>query len=140
MSLPVFFPPPDISLRLPRGASTTLLDLCREAGIDCRATGLMAARPLFVGASEKMRAVKMPGHLRGVWLGLPDKKPKRRALLALGLLAYAVFDHGARESLRGLEVARATAGPGRPRRRAPLSAAERQRRRRAKTSIIEREP
>lgn len=128
MSLPVFFPPAEISLALPEGQRTTLAALCHSAGIDCRVTGLSASRPLLVAQASAMRAVRGPGPLSEVWLGIPAGKPARRSLVALGLLAFGVFDYGARECLRGLDVAKASAGPGRPRTGRAMSAAEKQRR------------
>lgn len=74
-----------------------------------------------------MRAVRGPGPLSEVWLGIPPGRPARRALVALGLLAFGVFDYGARECLRGLDVAKATPGAGRPRTGRALSAAQKQR-------------
>jgi hypothetical protein len=134
MGLPVFFPVPKITLRLPEGRSTSLPALCEEAGVACRVSGLSASRPLATATTPRMRVARMPGALSAVWLGIPPGSPRRRALLALGMLAYAVFDYGARETLRGLPESRAAAGPGRPRSARALTPAERQRRRRARSA------
>lgn len=134
MGLPVFFPSPEISLRLPEGVPTTLPDLCRAAGVSCRVSGLSTRRFLAMATTPRMRVVRMPGSLSDVWMGIPPGTPRRRALLALGMLAYSVFDYGARETLRGLPESRATVGPGRPRSARSLTPAERQRRRREKLS------
>jgi hypothetical protein len=133
MGLPVFFPQPEIALVLPRGRRTSLPELCEEAGVKCRVTGISAQRRIWIAAALSMRIVRKPGTLSGIWLGVPKASFSRRALLALGMLAYGAFDYGARETLRGLPEARATVGPGRPRSPRPLDPAERQRRHRSKT-------
>ncbi len=127
MSLPVFFPTPEITLELPEGEPATLESLCVAAGVACRVTGLSASRPLKIAVRPQMRVARTPGQLSPVWLGIPPASPRRRALLALGMLAYSVFDYGARETLRGLPESRASAGPGRPRTGRPATPAERQR-------------
>jgi hypothetical protein len=135
MSLPIFFPPSEIAAILPPGKPTTLRKLCQIAGIDCRVTGLSARRRLRLGDAAPMKAIRLPGALGPVWLGISKKeKPARRALLALGLLAFSVFDYGARECLRGLDEANASPGRGRPRKLRPLTLAERQRRWRQKNA------
>lgn len=132
MSLPVFFQSPAVESRLPRGGRrTTLADLCRQAGIPMRVTGLGARRPIYVSSAPRLAAVRMPGKLGPVWVAAPGSAA-RRSLLVLGVLAYAVFDYGARECLRGRPEARAAAGPGRPLVPRPLSVAERQRRHRSR--------
>ena len=130
MSLPVFFPPPEISLSLPAGEKITLSRLCELAEVACQVSGISAEREIFVAASPKMRIVRRPGALSAVWLGIPPGTGKRRSLLALGMLAYGEHDYGARETLRGLPESRASVGPGRPRSRRPLTGAERQQRHR----------
>jgi len=127
MSLPVFFQTPKISLRLPRGRRVTIEELCRQAGVSCRVTGLSARRQLHVADAPLLRAVRSPGPLGPVWVGVPYKDVRKRALHVLGMLAYGVFDYAARECLRGLEVARPSPGRGRPRTGRALSAAERKR-------------
>jgi hypothetical protein len=128
MSLPVFFPTADVATTLPPGKRFTLRELCTLAGVECRVTGAPAERRLRVGESPVLRAVRIPGPLSEVWLGIPRGNPRSRALKALGLLAYGAFDYGARETLRGLTIARPGPGPGRPSSGFALSAAERQRR------------
>src|ERR1700690_244051 len=138
MSLPVFFPSPEIRCSsLPAGKRTTLAELCKRANVACRVSGISAERPIFLAEAAEMRIVRKPGALSAVWLGVPpegvppegvpSRTAKRRALLALGMLAYGEHDYGARETLRGLSESRASAGPGRPRTRRPFTAAERQR-------------
>ena len=133
MGLPVFFPSCEISLELPAGRPVSIADLCHEAGVKCRVTGVAARRPVRVATAPSMRAVRRPGTLSEVYVGVPKCSPSRGALLALGLLAYSAFDYAARETLRGLPEAAAVSSPGRPLSPRPLSGAERQRRYRAKS-------
>lgn len=102
--------------------------LCALAGVECRVTGAPADRPLRLSEAPDLRAVRGPGPLAEVWLGVPPGALRARALKALGLLAYGAFDYGARETLRGLPIARPSPGPGRPILGKALSPAERQRR------------
>lgn len=128
MGIPLFIPRPSIALALPAGDDVTLDELCDLAGVRCKVSGLSARRPLTMALAKEMCSVKLPGSLSPVWLGIPKGTPKRRALLALGALAYGVFDYAARETLRGLPESRPTRGPGRPRSKKAMSGAERQRR------------
>jgi hypothetical protein len=132
MGIPVFIPQPLVALTLPDGEDVTFCLLCELAGVRSRVTGLSTGRPLRISPAANLSAVKLPGALSPVWLGVPAGTPRRRALLALGLLAYGVFDYAARETLRGLQVSRACADPGRPSSGRALSPAERQRRHRQK--------
>jgi hypothetical protein len=145
MSLPVFFPSPEISNKLPSGRSLTFMlhQLCLLAGVDCRVSGRPAERIIKIATNPQMKAVIGPNPLGDVWLGIPSPKRqtiKRRALLALGFLAYGVFDYGARETLRGLKVSRPGRSVGRPRSASSLSGAERQRRHRRTKKAEERRP
>lgn len=133
MGLPVFFPQPSIVRTLPPGVDVSFRALCESAGVACKVTGISARRPIKIADSRELMAARLPGSLSPVWLGVPPSSPRRRALLALGLLAYGVFDYAARETLRGLPESRATAGSGRPREGRALTGAERQRRHRQKT-------
>lgn len=117
-------------MKLPAGEKITLSSLCDLAEVACRVSGISAERSIFVAAAPEMRIIRQPGALSAVWLGVPPGTGKRRALLALGMLAYGEHDYGARETLRGLPESQASAGPGRPRSRKPLTGAERQRRHR----------
>lgn len=130
MGLPVFFSAAEVSAALPRGAQMTVRDLCKRAGIACRVTGAPASRPVRLGKAPVLRAVRLPGPMAGVWIGVPSGPSRTRAWKALGLLAYGVFDYCARESLRGIAVAKPSPGPGRPRTGFAMSVAERQRRHR----------
>lgn len=132
MGLPVFFPAADIARTLPPGRALTVRTLCELAGVVCGVTGAPAERPVRLARAAALRALTKPGPLSEVWLGVPRGSPQRRALLALALLAYGAFDYCARESLRGLPIAQATHGRGRPASGVAMSAAQRQRRHRAR--------
>ena len=133
MGLPVFFPQPEIVLELPAGKPTSLPELCRACGVPCKVTGLSARRPLRISETAELRVARIPGALSGIWVGIPPVPPARRALLALGLLAFSAFDYGARETLRGRPEAFPSTSAGRPRSRRALTAAERQRRHRERS-------
>jgi hypothetical protein len=130
MTAPVFFPIPEISLQLPPGSRTSLAELCAAAGVPLRVTGLGARRKIAVARSPVLRCVRMPGTMGDVWIGLPPSSAKAKAESALCVLAYAVFDYAARETVRG--IVRTTVGRGRPRRGLPATAAERKRRSRTR--------
>src|SRR5256885_4721916 len=126
MGLPVFFPAAEVAAKLPPGQRLTLGQLCELAGVPCRVTGPPAQRRLRLAESPALLAVRQPGPLSEVWLGVPPGPSRSRARKALGLLAYGAFDYGARETLRGLAIARPGPGPGRPASGSAMSAAERQ--------------
>jgi hypothetical protein len=130
MSLPVYLPPCEISLSLPPGKKVTLRYLCQVAKIPCMVSGL--EREISIAERSSMRVVRQPGALAPVWLGVPRGSLQRRALLALGLLAYSAFDYGARECVKGRPETRVAQGRGRPPSGRPLSNAERQKRFRLK--------
>jgi hypothetical protein len=130
VSLPVFFPACDVVAVLPPGERLTLRALCERAGLACRVSGPPARRRVRLADGPALRALRKPGPLSDVWLAVPRGDPKKRALQALGLLAYGVLDYGARETLRGLPIACPSPGPGRPASGRALSSAERQRRHR----------
>lgn len=106
--------------------------LCREAGIECRVTGPAALRKIYLRESRTLDVCREPGSLGAVSVGVPAGRKMDRAALALGLLAYVVFDYAARESMRGRPESRLSPPLGRPRVARPLSGAERQGRWRAR--------
>ena len=125
--LPAIFPDVEIVKRIPAGRETTVSSLCEEAGIECRVTGPAAGRKIYL-RSDLLSVSREPGPSGSVAIGLPGGPRKEQAILALGILAYAVFDYAARESMRGRPEARMSLPPGRPRKPHPLSGAERMRR------------
>ena len=110
---------------------TTVRALCREAEIPCLVEGPPAERAVHV-VHGSLWAAREPGPMGAVLVAVPAGPRRRRALLALGVLAYAVFDYAARECLRGRPEARLAPPAGRPRSAAPLTGAERQARWRAR--------
>ena len=128
--LPAFMPKVQIRPEVPRGRLMTIHSLCQEAGIECRVTGPAVERRVHLRLGS-LGVAREPGPYGDVSIDLPPGEKRRRAILALGILAYAVFDYAARESMRGRPEARMAFPPGRPRKAHPLSGAERQRRWRA---------
>lgn len=130
--LPAFMPSVQIVPKIARQHPCTVRALCQEAGIECRVTGPSTERKIYLHA-DNLDVIREPGATGSVAIGLPeklwnasDKKP--RAVLALGILAYTVFDYVARESMRGRPEAQMALPAGRPRKAHPLSGAERQQR------------
>jgi hypothetical protein len=132
--IPVNLPPTTVVAVAPAGDSRTVEELCREAGIACRVTGPSTKRTINLRYSKTVKACREPGLAGTVTLGLPETVPHKRAVLALGVLAYSVFDYVARESLRGLPESRPSAPRGRPRKPQPLTGAERQKNWRSRNS------
>jgi hypothetical protein len=131
--LPIIMPQEMIVEKAPRGHRWTVKSLCRAADIECRVTGPAAGRRVHLRRSKSLDIFREPGSLGLVSVGVPGGSKKDRAVLALGLLAYVVFDYAARESMSGRPEARFALPVGRPRKARPLSGAERQRRWRGKS-------
>ena len=108
----------------------TIHSLCQAAGIECCVTGPAAERKVYLHPGN-LDVTREPGPYGNVSIGIPQDGKRSRAILALGILAYAVFDYASRESMRGRPEARMAFPPGRPRKPHPLSGVERQRRWRA---------
>lgn len=148
--LPIFFPKVSIVAKLPdeeplaradgsrasgsRGEHLTVRTLCRRAGLECRVTGPSAERQVFVRESGEPTIHREPGPTGRVSIGLPAGDEVKRYVLALGTMAYAVFDYASRESLRGRPESRTLRPLGRPRMLHPASGAERTRKWRATSS------
>lgn len=127
--LPAFLPQAQIVKRVSRrGRRLTVGALCREAGIECRVTGPSAGRKIYVRQSSELCVEREPGTLGAVAMSLDEQDEKALAVLALGILAYVVFDYVARESVRGLPEMKTAPPRGRPPKSRVLNSAERQRR------------
>ena len=126
--LPVLFPSVGITKNIRKGQKSTVRTLCLEAGIECKVTGAAAEREVYLHVSPKLEAMREPGAYGRVSIGSPEKDVRKRAIVALGILAYSVFDYASRESLRGRPEVRCALPVGRPRKSKPLRGAERQRR------------
>lgn len=134
--LPAIFPKTTIVRRVEKGQRMTVQSLCQAAGIGCRVTGPAARRKIYLRQADGLEASREPGSYGSVSIGLPGGDKKNRAILALGVLAYSVFDYAARESMRGRPEARLSLPLGRPCKPHPLSGAERQRRWRERQATI----
>jgi len=126
--LPAILPMAKIVSKAPKGVPYTIQSLCEMAGIECRVTGPAADRQIYLRETNQLEAAREPGSLGIVSMGLPASSQKDRAILALGSLAYSVFDYAARESLRGRPESKMALPLGRPRKAQPLDGASRQRR------------
>lgn len=129
--LPAIFPKILIVKKAPRGRSETIQSLCDQAKIECKVIGQAIDRKVYLNTGDNMKIFREPGSYGAVSLVLPRKSQVETAELALGILAYAVFDYAARESMRGQPASRSSRPLGRPKKARPLSGAERQRRWRA---------
>jgi hypothetical protein len=130
--LPALLPQAQIVRRaLRQGRRLTVEALCRELAIECRVTGPCIKRKVYVRQASELVVEREPGAMGTVSMGLNRSGKKDQAVLALGILAYVVFDYVARESVRGLPEMKTSPPVGRPRKTRILSGAERQRRWRA---------
>jgi hypothetical protein len=107
--MPLFMPPKRIvpTLRL-RGA-TTIAELCEAAGVACRASGAWTQREIALERADEPAVEVEPGSWGRVRVGVPPahaRTARERARFALAVLAYALMDTVARESIRGCEWAR----------------------------------
>ncbi len=129
MALPVFFPFP-VYVRQIRGRARSIEELCRLAGVECRAIGSWVNRPVVIRAvGDRVRVAAEPGDWGTVAITVPAAihSEQERARLALGALAYSLFDGVARASISGHAWSRAAMPRGRhPGAARPKSNAERQ--------------
>lgn len=129
MTLPVFFPAP-VYVRQIRGRTRSIEELCRLAGVECRAFGKWVSRPVVIRAvGDRIRVAAEPGDWGVVEITVPAsvQLQQERARLALGALAYSLFDGVARASVAGHDWSRAALPRGRrPGAARPKSNAERQ--------------
>ncbi len=142
MSIPLFYPPCEYVTSLdaflkPDVVQTSLVDVCRNLNIPCRATGLGETKPLFFSVADSHRIICSVEPPRQVLVILPScVRAKNIERWVLASLAFAVFDPAARESIRGLSWTRIKPN-GRPRSKTPpLTNKERQRRYREKQKAV----
>lgn len=139
--LPAAFPKVAVVAKVsPRGKRATVASLCQLASVECRVTGPSAGRVVYVSEEGEISAQREPGPAGDVSVGIPGELTREGAVLVLGILAYAVFDYAARESMRGHPESASAPPRGRPRAPQPLSGAERQRRWRARRGAREDVP
>lgn len=129
MSLPVFFPQPIYRPSLPSDQDQALSDVCAQAGAPCRASGAWTRRPIRILRGPVFTIEAEPGYQGRVQITVPASYSNQRAArLALGALAYALFDGVARASIKNEAWRRAAAPVGRPKSPTALNGAERQKR------------
>ena len=128
VAVPLFFPPIAYTPTLPAGNAQGLASLCAQAGVPCRASGAWCQRQVSWAEGEEMAIQATPGSMGQVHVVLPKKLPPReRARWLLVVMAYAVFDGVARESVRGVDWSRNITPRGRPKAPRAKTNAERQR-------------
>ncbi len=114
MALPLFFPIPKNVETLPEGGES-LRAWCDAAGVVCRASGAWVERRVIGMPSIEPAIRRVP--LNGaVEIGVPAHHAKSRQSIAryvLGAMAFAIFDHVARETIRGREWSKIEAPRGR---------------------------
>ena len=92
-----------------------LRELCRRAGVPCKASGRWAERPVAVDYGNEIALVAQPGEGGIVRVCVPALlSPTEAARCALAALAYGLMDLVARESIRGAAWADPAAPRGRP--------------------------
>jgi len=127
MPSPLFFPVARIVPHIDRHEASTLREILVSAGAQCRATGRWTQRPIVI-ARGAATVEREPGDWGAVRVGVPNTASATTAArMAALVLAYQLMDPVARESVKGLEWARVSPPPGRPRAAAALTNAERQR-------------
>lgn len=128
MSTPLFFPAPTYREALNPAHAIELRELCRRAGVTCKASGSWAGRPVAIDRGSELAIVTEPGGTGVVRVRVPTTlSSEEAARWALAALAYGLMDVVARESIRGADWARPMAPRGRPPTGAALSNRERQR-------------
>jgi hypothetical protein len=133
MALPLFFPVPKFVPTVSRAHALTLRQVCERAGVACRASGAWTLRPISIVAGDSISVTAEPGSWGAVQIEVPRGTSQQAAArLALGVLAYALMDGVARESIRGAAWAKPAPPRGRPRAGKALNIRERQRRHQAR--------
>jgi hypothetical protein len=107
--MPLFMPPPRIVPTLRLRQTTTIAELCEAAGVACRASGAWTQREVALECTAAAAVEAEPGSWGRVRVGVPSthaRTARERARFGLAVLAYALMDPVARESIRGCEWAR----------------------------------
>lgn len=132
MSIPMYIPAPSYVRRLPLKRPMTLDMLCQRVGIECRASGLWTKRQVEIVHGDTLEIMAEPGDWGAVQIRTPERDAKRKARLALAVLAYGLHDLAARQSVIASRCFQLRPPRGRPRKARALSVRERQRRFREK--------
>lgn len=128
MYTPFFVPPPRFTGRLILRRPRTVRELCALVGVPCRGSGEWTNRLVEVRYGSVLTITALPGDWGSVVITAPVRGVLAQSQLALYLLAYALHDLVAKESIRTTKLAQISPPKGRPRRTRPQSNAERQRR------------
>ena len=128
MSIPLFFAPVKYVRELFLSAPLTLMELCQQAGITCKASGAWTDRRIELIRNDKLEVFAEPGDWGSVRIKTPDCDEQQQARLALAILAYGMHDLVAKQGVVGCKWLRLGPPRGRPRKRRALSVKERQRR------------
>lgn len=104
--LPVFFPIPRYTSTPARQDTIPLHELCKLAGVSCRASGKWIERPICLQKDTTGGIGQIfcePGNTGTVTLFVPSNYAETEQDMArwgLGAMAYSVFDLVARESIK----------------------------------------
>lgn len=135
MTIPFFLPIPYYVKSLKLRSPMTLKALCDRAGVCCAATGAWTDRLVEITPSPLYRIIAEPGDWGSVRIELPKGIPLEQARRALAIMAYAMHDLVAKQSLHGVTWMEIRPPVGRPKSPNTMSNAERQRRFRAKKAL-----
>lgn len=107
--MPLFMPTARIVATLRLRKATTIAALCAAAGVACRASGAWTQREVALECADSPAVDAEPGSWGRVRVGVPPayaRTARERARYGLAVLAYALMDPVARESIRGCDWAR----------------------------------
>jgi hypothetical protein len=127
MSIPLFFPPVKYLLAMQLSHPIELEELCRLAGVPCRASGNWVRRKIEIVPRDELKVFAEPGDWGSVRIEVFARSKLERYRIALGAMAYLLHDPVARQSIAGSDWAKPGTPRGRPRKSRALSSKERQR-------------
>ena len=128
MSIPFFLPPPTYLPHLSVKKPLTLTALCKLAGVPCRASGAWIEREVEIVSGRELSIVAEPGDWGRVRIVMPASDRTYTARFALVVMAFALHDLVARESIKGAPWAAVTPPRGRRKTGRALTVRERQQR------------
>jgi len=128
MSIPLFHAPTEYVNGLTLENPITIEELCKLAGVTCRASGAWIQRLIEVRIGKENRVFAEPGDWGRVRIEVKFCRSKEEKFRqALSTMAYGLHDLVARESIKGQPWNTVTSPKGRPRTGKALTTAERQR-------------
>lgn len=106
MSIPLFFNPPTYVKSIPTldgDDEVSLFDLCGKLATPCRASGAWIQRPVYLRKDSTLHSPLIFAEPRNgpVLIILPESLWENRWQIALSIMAYAMFDLVARQSIIG---------------------------------------